>query len=116
MKALALALLCLLPAAAQAQAPQLLVFADTAGVAVVGDSSYLTWIFAKATPTSLPSSGVLVGFDCRHDRVQRYAHVVYQIGADSTGVTGDVVADTTGWVLVSNRPLFDLVCRVGPGH
>lgn len=117
-KALLVALLALVPATvhAQAAAPTFYVFADTAGAAPVGDSVYLTWVFAKTSPTSLPSSGVLVNFDCRHDKVQRTAHVVYHPTGDSSTATGDVVADTTGWVPVSNRRLFDLICQVGPAH
>lgn len=117
MKPLALLLTALgLAAPLTAQAPRFLVYADTAGASAVGDSVYLTWIFAKATPTGLPSSGILVGFDCRHDQVQRVAHVVYHLAPDSVSAEGATVADSADWVPVSNRPLFDLICRVGPGH
>lgn len=96
--------------------PKLYVFADTAGISGVGDSVYLTWVFAKATPNGLPSSGILVGFDCKNHLVQRYAHVVYHLTPDSTGVTGSIVEDVSGWVPVSVPKLFDMVCEIGPKH
>lgn len=110
--------LSLLARPVHAQSPQrpFYIFADTAGVSAIGDSVYITWVFAKATPTSLPSSGVLVGFDCKAGLVQRYAHVVYEMASDSSGVTGPIVVDTTGWVPMSNPELFKLVCSIGPTH
>lgn len=97
-------------------APKFLIFADTAGVSRVAPDTYITWVFAKATPTSLPSSGVLVAFDCASKRVKRIAHVVYHLAADSVSVEGAIVEDTTGWVPVSNPRLFNVVCEVGPKH
>lgn len=103
---------------AHSQAPQhsYYIFADTAGVSAIGDSVYITWIFARTSPTSLPSSAVLVGFDCKAGLVQRYAHVVYQLTKDSSGVAGPVVEDVTGWVPMTNPQLFNLVCTIGPTH
>lgn len=93
--------------------PKLLIFADTAGVARVQDDVYVTWIFARATPTSLPSSGVLVAFDCRGQLVKRLAHVVYQLKPDSSGVAGSIVEDEGGWVPPTIPHLFKMICEVG---
>lgn len=91
---------------------------DTAGVSEYppGSGIYITWVYALATPTSWPSSGILVAFDCRGKRVKRLAHVVYQMNADSTGVEGPVVEDYGEWQSISIPKLFDLVCSVGPSH
>lgn len=93
--------------------PTLMIFADTAGVARVADNIYVTWIIARATPTSLPSSGVLVAFHCTAHRVKRLAHVVYHLTTDSTGVVGNFESDNLPWVAPSIPHLFDLVCSVG---
>ncbi|MCC2626590.1 MAG: hypothetical protein K0S14_240 [Thermomicrobiales bacterium] len=89
---------------------------DTAGVSPVGDNIYTTWVYALATPTSFPSSGILVAFDCANRKVKRLAHVVYQWNADSSGVEGPIVEDNGAWMDVSIPALYDLVCRVGPTH
>lgn len=102
-----------LHAQAPAQNPPLLIFADTAGVARVVENVYVTWIFAKASPTSLPSSGVLVAFDCEKHLVKRLAHVVYHLSADSSGVEGAIVEDNGPWVEPVIPRLFDLVCEIG---
>lgn len=123
MRTLIIALAFLLPSLLRAQAPAanppLLIFVDTAGVVAWPDGNdvYATWIFAKATPTSLPSSGILVAFDCGKHLVKRLAHVVYHLSpGDSTSVTGQIVEDNGGWVDVSIPRLFKLVCDLGREH
>lgn len=93
--------------------PTLMIFADTAGIARVQKDIYVTWVVARATPTALPSSGVLVAFDCKAHRVMRLAHVVYHMTADSSGVSGEIKEDFGQWDEVSIPKLFDLVCSVG---
>jgi len=70
-------------ALARAQDPatkqSFLVYVDTAGIAPVGPPGiYITWVFAKESPNALPSSGVLVAWDCltRPRMVKRLAQVV----------------------------------------
>lgn len=108
------------PAMAQAPAatknPKLSIFVDTAGVSRVMSDIYVTWVFAKASPNALPSSGVLVAFDCKNSVVKRLAHVVYHLNSDSTGVTGTIVEDNQTWVAVSIPALYELVCAIGPTH
>lgn len=97
--------------------PTLQIFVDTAGVSRVGDDVYVTWVFAKATPTALPSSGILVTFDCGRHMVRRLAHVVYHLAPDdSTKVAGAIEDDNGPWSTVSIPALFDLVCDVGRAH
>jgi hypothetical protein len=90
---------------------------DTAGVMPMGPAGvYVTWIYALATPTSWPSSGILVAFDCQNRKVKRLASVVYSMKADSTGVEGPIYEYEGEWVDVSIPRLFDLVCAIGPTH
>lgn len=96
--------------------PTFLTFVDTAGVAPIGPDIYVTWIFAMTSPTSFPSSGILVAFDCQARKVARLKHVVYRWNADSTGVEGPIVDDPGTWVDVKVPETFDLVCRLGREH
>jgi hypothetical protein len=111
--------------------PQLQIFVDTAGVstfaAMEEDSAghkvvtehpgvYMTWVFAKATATSLPSSGVLVAFDCRGRKVKRLAHVVYRLSADRQNVEGAIEVDDREWQEPTIPRMMDMVCRIGPTH
>jgi hypothetical protein len=123
--ALVVALLTLTSVAANAQdsthtpqQSQFIVFADTAGIAPMPgvDSTYVTWVFALSTPTSYPSSGILVAWDCEQHKVKRLSHVVYQMKADSTGVEGPVVEDNGPWVEPVDPRLYALVCSIGPTH
>ena len=106
------------PAKAQ---PQFLVFVDTAGVAPVegaGPGIYITWVFAKATPTSYPSSGVLVAWDCLHRprMVKRLAQVVYAMRPDSAGVVGVPQEVDRPWQPATDERMANLVCEIGPTH
>ena len=108
---------------ARAQEPaqrQFLVFVDTAGVAPVANEPgmYITWVFAKSTPTSYPSSGILVMWDCLHSPriVKRIAQVVYHMTPDSTGVTGNIEEVNRPWQEVTDERMADLVCRIGSDH
>lgn len=105
-------------AAAQEPAPKQTwyVFVDTAGVVPVPGAPdvYVTWVFAKATPTSYPSSGILVAWDCKAPRmVKRLAQVVYQMNRDSTGVVGTPVEVDRPWQLVTDERMANLVCEIG---
>lgn len=116
-----IAALVLLATPMRAQAPQqLYVFADTAGIAPIAGNPgmYVTWVFAKASPTSLPSSGVLVAWDCFHkpQLVKRLAQVVYHLTADSAGVTGSIEEVDRDWQPVSDDRLAEMVCRIGAQH
>lgn len=102
--------------AASPKNPPLLVFVDTAGVAPIADDVFVVWTFAKATPSSWPSSGVLVAFDCGRKMVRRLAHVVYRLRPDSLGVEGDILEDQLPWQTISIPKMFDLVCAVGRQH
>lgn len=93
--------------------PVLYIFADTAGVAHVYDDVYVTWIQARSSATSLPSSGVLVAFDCSAKMVMRLAQVKYVLTADSLGVTGSVEEVSLPWMNVTNPRLYNLVCAIG---
>lgn len=99
-----------------ASKPQLGIFADTAGVAAIGTGVYVTWVFAKATPEGLPSSGVLVAFDCGKRLVKRLAQVKYRLRADSAGVEGDVQEVQREWQEPVVPRLFDLICMTGAAH
>lgn len=106
---------------AQAPAPQkqqFLVFADTAGIGAIPGvpDVYSTWVYALSSPTSWPSSAVLVAWDCKAGKVKRLAHVVYRMKADSTGVEGPIVEDNGPWVEPVDPRLFKLVCTIGPTH
>jgi hypothetical protein len=100
------------------QQPQFLVYADTAGISPVEGQPnvYVTWVFAKATPTSYPSSGVLVAWDCKVGMVKRLAQVVYQMHPDSLGVFGVPEEVDMPWVPITDPRLAQLVCRIGPEH
>jgi hypothetical protein len=89
---------------------------DTAGVMETGENIYTTWVFALATPTSWPSSGILVAFDCKNRLVKRLAHVVYSMKADGDGVEGPIVEDQGEWQQIAIPEMFELVCRIGPTH
>jgi hypothetical protein len=96
--------------AQEPEQPKLGIYVDTAGVSAVAPDVYVTWVFAKASPTSWPSSGVLVAFDCESHQVMRVAHVVFKARTDGEpGVTGDIVEDQGGWVSVSIPEMFNLV-------
>lgn len=117
-----LILLAFISAPAQAQTPQpqqqFYIFADTAGIASVEGAPdvYMTWVFAKASPTSLPSSGVLVAWDCAQHLVKRLAQVKYELTSDSTGVSGNIEEVDRPWQGVSDERLESLVCTIGPTH
>jgi hypothetical protein len=97
---------------------QFYIFADSAGISPMPGmvNTYVTWVYARATPTSYPSSGVLVAWDCTAKKVKRLAQVKYQMRADSTGVFGDIVEVDRDWQDVSDERLAMMVCRVGPEH
>jgi hypothetical protein len=115
---------------APAAHPAFFVFADTAGISTfvtLEDSAgakvptahpgiYITWVQARATATSLPSSAVLVAWDCARHQVKRLAQIVYQLRPDSLGVQGSPSEVDRDWQAPTNPGLFDLVCRVGPTH
>jgi hypothetical protein len=92
-----------------------LIAVDTIGVTAVAPDVYTTWIYALTSPTSYPSSGILVAFDCAGQRVKRLAHVVYHAKADgSPGVEGPIEEDLGAeWQEISIPRLFTLVCRIG---
>ena len=117
---IALILLTIRPVHAQQQQQQFYVFADTAGIAPITGhpGMYATWVFAKASPEALPSSGILVAWDCLHSprMVKRLAQVVYQMTTDSTGVIGSIEEVDREWQEVSDQRLSDLVCRIGAQH
>jgi hypothetical protein len=96
--------------------PPLLIFADTAGIVGAGQDVYATWIFSRVSPTSFPSSGILVAFDCWTHRVRRLAQVVYHWNSDSTGVVGQIEEHDGQWVAPTIPKLFDMVCEIGPTH
>jgi hypothetical protein len=98
---------------APATPPTFLTFVDTTNIAVVAPETYVTWIFALHTPTSYPSSGIMVAFDCRARKVRRLYHIVYELRGDSLGVTGPIVEDALPWVPVSVPATYNLVCEVG---
>lgn len=108
-------------ARAQEPAPQqFLVYVDTAGVAPIegNPGMYITWVFAKATPTAYPSSAVLVVWDCAHNPrlVKRIAQVVYQMRPDSLGVVGVPEEVERPWQPVTDERMADLICRLGGEH
>jgi hypothetical protein len=108
-----------LAAIATAQAPteqKFLVAVDTAGIAATGPNTYATWVYALSTPTSFPSSGILVEWDCTKKQVRRIAQVKYRLNADSSGVEGPVQMVNGPWMPISNSRMFALVCSVGPQH
>jgi hypothetical protein len=106
------------PLAAQAPATKqrFEIAVDTAGISEVAPNVYTTWVFARATPTSWPSSGILVAFDCQNRKVKRLAHVVYSLKPDSSGVEGPIYEDEGEWMDVSIPRLYDVVCSIGPTH
>ena len=117
MRSILLLLALLFPPALRAQAPQLQIAVDTAGIAAIAPNVYQTWIFSRASEHAPPSSGILVGFDCTSHLVKRYAHVVYHlVPNDSTSVEGQIVVDDTPWVAPVIPRLFDLVCSIGHDH
>jgi hypothetical protein len=90
---------------------------DTAGITEAAPDVYMTWVYSLSSPTSFPSSAILVAFDCRDRKVARMAEVKYGWNADSSGVVGKVVEKPMlQWVDVSIPRLFDLVCAIGPTH
>ena len=95
--------------------PQFEIAVDTLGIQAIGDSAYMTWVFARESPKHHPVSGILVGFDCRNQKVARFAHVVYKLMPDGQ-IVGPIEEDPGTWVLVSNPRLFALVCEIGPKH
>lgn len=96
--------------------PPLQIYVDTAGVSRMAPDTYITWVFAKAGPNTWPSSGLIVGFDCKNRKVRRLAHVVYQLRPDGLGVTGDIVEDDLPWVDVKYPEMLRIVCEVGKNH
>jgi hypothetical protein len=100
------------------QNQQFFIFADTAGVTPMPGlpNVYVTWVYARATPTSWPSSGVLVAWDCQAHKVKRLAQVKYQMRSDSTGVFGNIEEVIRDWQDVSDERLAMMVCHVGPEH
>lgn len=100
----------------QQQEQKFLVAVDTAGIMEAGPNVYTTWVFALSSPTSYPSSGIMVAWDCANKKVRRLAHVVYQWNDTKTGVAGPIVEDNLPWVEVTDQRLYDLVCRIGPTH
>lgn len=108
----------LFAATAQAQeAPKdqkFMIVLDTAGVAATGPDIYTTWVYAVTSPTSYPSSAILVAFDCTHQKVMRLAHVVYRWNATKTGIEGPVIEETNpAWVDISIPKMFEKVCSIG---
>ena len=111
-------------------APTFYAFADTAGISqfvTLEDSAgvkvptahpgvYITWIQARTSPTSLPSSAVLVAWDCEKHLVKRLAQIKYQLRPDSIGVQGSPEEVDRDWQAPTNPRLFDDVCRIGPTH
>ena len=98
--------------------PPLQVFVDSAGISRVEPGIYITWVYAKATATSLPSSGVLVMWNCdtMPRQVKRIAQVVFSLTPDSTNVVGMIEEVDRPWQDVTNERMADMVCRVGPEH
>lgn len=112
-----LSLIGIAKAQAPAAAQKFYVFVDTTGIAPLGPPNiYITWVFAKATPTAYPSSGILVAWDCDKGLVKRLAQVVYHMTTDSTGVTGNIEEVYREWQEVTDERAADLVCRIGPTH
>ena len=101
---------------AQAPKPQFYTYVDTANVAAVAPGTYVTWVYALSTPTSYPSSAIMVAFDCRARKVKRLYHIVYQMRDDSLGVVGPIVEDTGDWVPVSVPRTYEVVCSAGAGR
>jgi hypothetical protein len=95
---------------------EFLVVVDTAGIAPVAPYVYTTWVYALSSPTSLPSSGILVEWDCSRVKVRRVAQVKYQWNADSTGVEGPIEQVDRPWQEVSDQRMYNLVCAIGPIH
>jgi hypothetical protein len=102
------------PASAQETSErQWYIAVDTAGISRVAPDTYVTWVFAKATPTSFPSSGIIVAWDCKARKVKRLAQVKYHLSPDSTTVTGDIEEVNQPWVPVSDERMYQLVCSIG---
>lgn len=101
---------------AQSAQPRLLIYADTAAAHADGPGTYTTWVYAKAGPNTFPSSGVEVAFDCVHRQVRRLSKVVYGWNADSTGVDGPILPDTTDWMPPHYPKLLEMVCLAGQDH
>jgi hypothetical protein len=102
------------PAFAQAtNERQWYIAVDTAGISRVAPHTYVTWVFAKATPTAFPSSGIIVAWDCKARKVKRLAQVKYHLSSDSTTVTGDIEEVNQPWVPVSDERMYTLVCAIG---
>jgi hypothetical protein len=92
---------------------------DTLGISPVpgteGQGIYTTWVFAQETPTSFPSSAILVAWDCPNKLVRRFEQIKYEM--DSTGVIRGATRDVNmPWVAVVDPRMFSLVCTVGPQH
>lgn len=115
---LTVAALLLLVTGLSAQQPtKFLIFADTAGISPTGfPGTYMTWVFAKATPKAWPSSAVLVVWDCTKHQVKRVAQVKYEMKPDSSGVTGLIEEIDRPWQPVTDERLATLVCAIGPQH
>ena len=112
-------LLALFAPRAVAQGQKFLIRVDTAGVMPYPgqNHAYVTWVYALSSPTSFPSSAILVAFDCAGKKVMRLAHIKYQWNATKTGVEGPVVTEEhPEWVDISIPEMFAVVCRVGPTH
>jgi hypothetical protein len=95
---------------------QWLVVVDTAGIAPIAPNVYATWVYALSSPTSFPSSGILVAWNCEAKLVRRFAQVKYEWNADSTGVQGPIVEVNRPWQAVSDMRMYNLVCSIGPTH
>jgi hypothetical protein len=95
-----------------------LVYADTAGISAVPGKPgvYTTWVFAKESPTSFPSSGLIVEWDCANGKVRRVAQIKYELAADSTVITGQLQEVNGPWVEPVDPRLYALVCTLGPQH
>jgi hypothetical protein len=105
-------------ASAQTTPQKFLVAVDTAGIsAVPGQPNvYTTWVFALSTPKSFPSSGILVEWKCGSELVRRVAQIKYEQIEGGKGYRGDLVEVNGPWVAITNRRMYDLVCRIGPEH
>jgi hypothetical protein len=95
-----------------------LVAVDTAGISAVPGSPnvYTTWVFALSTPKSFPSAGILVEWNCASEKVRRVAQIKYEQIEGGKGYRGDLVEVNGPWVAITNRRMYDLVCRIGPQH
>jgi hypothetical protein len=82
----------------------------------MGDSVYVTWVFARESPNHHPVSGLIVGFDCRKGLVARIAQTKYTLMPDGTFFGPIEEMPMLKWVPVSNPRMFALVCAIGPTH